>query len=110
MHTHWFYKIASVFAILMLAFLFLPVAPAAAVAATFSSIADGDWTVAGTWDGPHDGRNVPNSGDSVVINATHTVSLTGDVTLAGSLTINSGGELVTNNYGLTLAGDFINNG
>jgi hypothetical protein len=100
--------------VLMLALAFLPVVPASAAAATFISIATGDWTAATTWDGPHDGRSIPDaaSGDSVVISSGYTVTLTMDTTVGGSLTINSGGALSTSddNYALTFNSNFINDG
>ena len=100
-------KIASVLLIVMLAWVVLPVTPAYA-ASTFTSIQSGDWTDPDTWNQ----GSVPDSGngDSVIIATGHTVTLTGATTVGGSLTINSGGTLITNNFSLALGGDFTNNG
>ena len=92
-------------------FLVLTVIPAASVRAAGEVITStpegGAWNNATTWVG----GVVPDLEDDSVVIATEegaSVWLNGPTTVKGSLTINSGAELNTNNYALTLEGDFVN--
>ncbi len=55
-------------------------------AATFNSIADGNWNVAGTWD-----AGVPTAGATV--NITHNVLINSGVSNTGIINVNAGGQL-----------------
>jgi hypothetical protein len=109
MKKSWLHIAASITLVLVLASAVLSVTPVKAAGGTITSTATGGaWTDASTWVG----GLVPGIGDSVVIATTggESVIMTAAVTVNGSLTINSGAELATNDFALILEGDFVNNG
>ncbi len=93
--------------IIILTLVILPPVPVGATVDVITSTIDGGpWSDGSTWVG-----GIPPDGDDSVVIATQdgaVVSLEGETTIRGSLTINSGAELVTNNNKLVLEGDFIN--
>lgn len=99
----------SIFLVL-LAFIAMPTPSVMAADEIITSTDTGGlWNDPTTWVG----GIVPDGiDDSVVIATTDgaTVTLSAATSVKGSLTINAGAELVTNNYALTLEGDFVNNG
>jgi len=66
-------------------------------AATYTAVADGDWSSSATWGGTAPGSNP--SGDNIIIPAGMTVTLDVDVEFAGGLlfSMNVNGELVSDN-------------
>ncbi len=110
MKKSWLNIVLSAGLLIALALSVLPATHAKAAGEIITSTATGGaWGDTTTWVG----GVVPDLvDDSVVIATTDgaTVTLSGATTIKGSLTVNSGSELVTNNYALTLEGDFVNNG
>ena len=60
-------------------------------AATCTSTGNGNWSVAGTW--TDCGGGIPQTGDSVVIAASHTVTVDTNTNSLSSLTVNGTGIL-----------------
>jgi len=87
-----------------LSLVFLLLAPFALKATSYTSVANANWSVATTWSPV----GVPGSGDNVTINTTVTLNANENVT---SIIINSGKTLtVSGSSTLTVHGDFTNNG
>jgi hypothetical protein len=101
---------SSIVLLITMALILLPATPAKAAGEIITSTETGGaWGDTTTWVG----GVVPDLvDDSVVIATTNgdSVTMNGATTVKGSLTINSGAELFTGNYNLTLEGDFVNNG
>ena len=79
------------------------------LAATCTSIADGNWNTAGIWSGCTLAGNAPPADATVIINSVVTVNV--NSALVGSVTINSGKTLrVASGMTLTLNGNFTKTG
>ena len=104
------YNISIVVLLVALVLALVPGSAANAAGEVITSTETGGaWGDSTTWVG----GQVPDlDDDSVVIATTNgdCVTLSAATTVKGSLTINSGAELITGGYALTLEGDFVNNG
>ncbi len=105
-----FVNLSTAVLLVVLALGFLPATQAKAAGETITSTdTGGAWGDASTWVG----GVVPDGVDDSVVIATaegYNVTLSGATTVNGSLTVNSGAELDTGGFALTLEGDFVNNG
>lgn len=105
-----FAKYDSLAFIVLLVGLGMILAPMPALAANCVSTSSGNWNDPAIWTGCSIG--IPSPGDSVVINAGHTVTLDTDANILG-LTISAGGVLRPDAAGtrnLTVSENLINNG
>ncbi|MGN6553373.1 MAG: hypothetical protein ACTHLW_06595, partial [Verrucomicrobiota bacterium] len=79
-------------------------------ATDYVSVGNGTWNVPATWSP----AGIPTAADNVTIMSGHSITNTTDNSVAGSLTIQSGGGLrmggTSNPRSITLAGNFTNNG